>query len=168
MVRQKTGTIHVKWVRSGIAFPRQQKEMVASLGLRHLNQVVERPDTAQIRGVVAKIPHLLQVVPTPASPSWAAVAEYEIVAGETAPRPGKAGAKRVEAAPEAVATRLPQPESAATEVVEGADSRKKAGAQQARVSAIAEEPAAKSEEKKPRKRKAVEGKESKFPKKGKK
>jgi large subunit ribosomal protein L30 len=32
------------------------------LGLTKLNQVVERPDNASIRGVVAKVPHLLRIV----------------------------------------------------------------------------------------------------------
>ena len=59
---QKTDTIHIKWVRSGIALPRQQRRVVASLGLSRLNQVVVRPDTPQFRGMVAKVPHLLQVV----------------------------------------------------------------------------------------------------------
>jgi len=33
--------------------------MVRALGLRKLNQVVEKPDTPGFRGMVAKIPHLL-------------------------------------------------------------------------------------------------------------
>ena len=32
------------------------------LGLRKVNQVVERPDTPGLRGMVKKIPHLLEVV----------------------------------------------------------------------------------------------------------
>ena len=38
------------------------KEMVRSIGLRKLNQIVERPDDASMRGVVAKVPHLLRIV----------------------------------------------------------------------------------------------------------
>ena len=34
----------------------------AGLGLRKLNQVVERPDTPVFRGMVKKVPHLLEVV----------------------------------------------------------------------------------------------------------
>ena len=55
-------TVRIRWVRSWIGFNRRQKEVVRSLGLRRLNQVVERPDTPQIRGIVAKIPHLVAVV----------------------------------------------------------------------------------------------------------
>jgi large subunit ribosomal protein L30 len=36
--------------------------IVRSLGLRKINQVVERPDTASFRGMVKKIPHLLAIV----------------------------------------------------------------------------------------------------------
>lgn len=166
-MRQKTGTIHIKWVRSAIALPRQQKRMVASLGLRHLNQVVERPDTAQIRGVVAKIPHLLQVIPAPVPPSWTAVAEYEIVAGKALSRPEKVVVKRVERAPEKAAVKLPEPETAAAEV-KGAAPRKKSGARKTRVSAAAKKPAAKSVKEKPGKSRAAQDKKSKSTKKGKK
>jgi large subunit ribosomal protein L30 len=54
--------IKIQYYRSVIAFPKTQKEIVRSLGLRKLNQVVERPDTASMRGTVAKVPHLLRIV----------------------------------------------------------------------------------------------------------
>lgn len=54
--------IKIQYYRSTIAFPKTQKEIVRSLGLRKLNQVVERPDTPSMRGVVAKVPHLLRIV----------------------------------------------------------------------------------------------------------
>ena len=40
----------------------KHKVIVRSLGLTKLNQVVERPDTPAIRGMVAKIPHLVRIV----------------------------------------------------------------------------------------------------------
>jgi large subunit ribosomal protein L30 len=54
--------IRIQYYRSTIAFPAKQKEIVRSLGLRKLNQVVERPDTASMRGAVAKVPHLLRII----------------------------------------------------------------------------------------------------------
>ncbi len=54
--------IKIQYYRSTIAFPKTQKEIVRSLGLRKLNQVVERPDTPSMRGVVAKVPHLLRII----------------------------------------------------------------------------------------------------------
>ena len=54
--------IKIQYYRSTIAFPSRQKEIVRSLGLTKLNQVVERPDTASMRGAVAKVPHLLKII----------------------------------------------------------------------------------------------------------
>ncbi|HTS34429.1 MAG TPA: 50S ribosomal protein L30 [Candidatus Solibacter sp.] len=56
------GTIQLKWVRSAICTPVKQKLVVKGLGFTRLNQVIERPDTPAIRGMVAKIPHLIEVV----------------------------------------------------------------------------------------------------------
>jgi large subunit ribosomal protein L30 len=56
------GTIKIKLVRSPICAPRIQKIVVRGLGLRKINQVVERPDNASIRGMVAKVPHLAVIV----------------------------------------------------------------------------------------------------------
>jgi large subunit ribosomal protein L30 len=56
------GTIRIQYYRSFIAAPKKQKAMVRSLGLIKLNQVVERPDTASMRGAVAKVPHLLRIL----------------------------------------------------------------------------------------------------------
>ncbi len=55
-------TIKIKLVRSPICSPEKHKEIVRGLGLRKINQVVERPDNAGIRGMVAKVPHLVAVV----------------------------------------------------------------------------------------------------------
>lgn len=78
MTEKAQKRIHIKWVRSGIGFTRRQKGMVQSLGLRRLNQVVERPDTPQIRGLVENIPHLVEIVAEPAQPAWLSVPEYTI------------------------------------------------------------------------------------------
>ena len=56
------GKIKIKLVRSPICTPETLKVIVRSLGLKKINQVVERPDTPSFRGMVAKIPHLLAVV----------------------------------------------------------------------------------------------------------
>ena len=57
-----SGTVHLKWVRSAICAPEKQKKVVKGLGFTRLNQVIERPDTAAIRGMVAKVPHLIEIV----------------------------------------------------------------------------------------------------------
>jgi len=54
--------IRIQYYRSTIAFPQSQKDIVISLGLRKLNQIVERPDTPSMRGAVEKVPHLLRII----------------------------------------------------------------------------------------------------------
>ncbi|MBI3208373.1 MAG: 50S ribosomal protein L30 [Candidatus Solibacter usitatus] len=54
--------IKIKLVRSPICTPETHKSIVRSLGLRKMNQIVERPDNAGFRGMVKKVPHLLQIV----------------------------------------------------------------------------------------------------------
>ena len=56
------GKIRIQYYRSFIAFPKTQKVIVRSVGLTKLNQIVERPDTPAMRGVVAKVPHLLRII----------------------------------------------------------------------------------------------------------
>jgi large subunit ribosomal protein L30 len=58
----KKKKIRIQYVRSAIRRPGKQKEVVRGLGLRKLNQVVERVDRPEIRGMVAKIPHLVRIV----------------------------------------------------------------------------------------------------------
>ena len=55
-------TIRIQYYRSAIACPKKHKIIVRSVGLTRLNQIVERPDTPSMRGVVAKVPHLLRMV----------------------------------------------------------------------------------------------------------
>ena len=57
-----SGKIQLKWVRSAICTPVKHKRVVKGLGFTRLNQVIERPDTAAIRGMVKKIPHLVEIV----------------------------------------------------------------------------------------------------------
>lgn len=59
---QQQGKIRIQYYRSFIASPVTHKTIVRSLGLRKLNQIVERPDTDSMRGAVAKVPHLLRIV----------------------------------------------------------------------------------------------------------
>jgi large subunit ribosomal protein L30 len=54
--------IKIQWYRSTIATPEKHKVIVRSLGLTKLNQVVERPDTPDVRGMVTKVPHLLRII----------------------------------------------------------------------------------------------------------
>ncbi len=53
--------LSIKLVRSCIGRPEKQRRVVAGLGLRKMNQVVVRQDTPEIRGMVNKISHMLEV-----------------------------------------------------------------------------------------------------------
>jgi large subunit ribosomal protein L30 len=57
-----SGKIQLKWVRSAICAPVKQKLVIKGLGFTRLNQVIERPDNNAIRGMVAKVPHLVEFV----------------------------------------------------------------------------------------------------------
>ena len=54
--------IKIQYYRSMIGFSHKQKDIVKKMGLRKLNQIVERQDSPATRGVVAKVPHLLRIV----------------------------------------------------------------------------------------------------------
>jgi large subunit ribosomal protein L30 len=56
------GTLRLKYVRSKICTPVSHKKVVKGLGFTRLNQIIERPDNAAIRGMVAKVPHLVEIV----------------------------------------------------------------------------------------------------------
>jgi large subunit ribosomal protein L30 len=56
------GRIKIKMIGSVIGCPEDQRATVRGLGLRRLQQVVEREDTPMVRGMVRKIPHLVAVV----------------------------------------------------------------------------------------------------------
>jgi len=68
----------VKWVRSGIGFTKHQKEMIRNLGLHRLHEVTERADTPSVRGLVAKVPHFVEIVGEKPAPAWANIQEYKI------------------------------------------------------------------------------------------
>jgi large subunit ribosomal protein L30 len=53
--------IRVTLVRSPIGYPERQKRTVRALGLRKMNQTVEHNDNPVIRGMIAKVVHLVEV-----------------------------------------------------------------------------------------------------------
>lgn len=54
--------IKIKQVRSAINRTARQKATIKALGFSKLNQVVEHEETPQIRGMINKVQHLIQVV----------------------------------------------------------------------------------------------------------
>ncbi len=55
-------TIRIRQVRSGIGCPVEMRETLKALGLGKMHRVAERADTKEVRGMIAKIPHLVEVV----------------------------------------------------------------------------------------------------------
>ena len=55
------GMLKVKLVRSLIGRPRKQREVVKGLGLRKVDSEVIRKDCPEIRGMINKIVHLVDV-----------------------------------------------------------------------------------------------------------
>lgn len=60
--KENSGKIKIQYYRSVIGYSKKQKEVIKSLGMTKLNQTVERPDNHAMRGIVAKVPHLLRIV----------------------------------------------------------------------------------------------------------
>jgi large subunit ribosomal protein L30 len=53
--------LKIQLVRSPIGYTERQKKTVLALGLKRMNQTVERPNNPAIRGMVDSIIHLLKV-----------------------------------------------------------------------------------------------------------
>ncbi|MGN0916854.1 MAG: 50S ribosomal protein L30 [Candidatus Enterousia sp.] len=54
--------ITVKQVKSIIGRPESQRKVVAALGLGRIGKTNEVEDTASVRGMVAKVSHLVEIV----------------------------------------------------------------------------------------------------------
>ena len=62
MADKKKQTIKVKQVGSPIRRPQKQRKVLKGLGLGKMHRVVELEDTPAVRGMVATVPHLAQIV----------------------------------------------------------------------------------------------------------
>ncbi len=56
--------IKVKWVRSVIGRQESQRETIRGLGCRRLHQTVTVLDRPEIRGMIGRVNHLLEVIET--------------------------------------------------------------------------------------------------------
>lgn len=66
MAKKETKTpveniIRVTLIKSPIGYTKRQKETVRVLGLRRMNQTVEHVDSPSLRGMLAKVRHLVRV-----------------------------------------------------------------------------------------------------------
>jgi len=55
-------SLRLKLAKSGIATPKDQKATIRALGFRWVGDVVERPDTPDVRGRIRKIAHLVEIL----------------------------------------------------------------------------------------------------------
>ncbi len=54
--------IKIKLVRSVIGREEKHKKTIEALGLRKIGQVVEKEDTPQIRGMIALVDYMVEVI----------------------------------------------------------------------------------------------------------
>jgi large subunit ribosomal protein L30 len=54
--------LKIEYYKSAIGSSGRHKLIVKGLGFKRLNQVVERVDTPAVRGMVARIPHLVRIL----------------------------------------------------------------------------------------------------------
>ena len=59
--KTETKSIRITLVRSPIGYTVRQKATVRALGLRKMNQTVEHIDSPSLRGMLAKVSHLVDV-----------------------------------------------------------------------------------------------------------
>lgn len=62
MANEAKKTIKIKQIGSPIRRPASQKAILIGLGLGKMNRIVERLDTPEVRGAIAKLPHMVVVV----------------------------------------------------------------------------------------------------------
>lgn len=61
MAKKKTANLQITLVRSPHGRKIKQRRTLDALGLRRMNQTVERPDHESIRGMIETVKHLVQV-----------------------------------------------------------------------------------------------------------
>ncbi len=53
--------LNVTWRKSAIGYRQDQKDTIRALGLRRLNQTVSHADSPDVRGMLNKVRHLVEV-----------------------------------------------------------------------------------------------------------
>jgi large subunit ribosomal protein L30 len=59
---KKKSTIRIRQVRSTIGAIPSHREVIRGLGLRRIRHEVQREDTPAVRGMVARVSHLVEVI----------------------------------------------------------------------------------------------------------
>ena len=58
-------SIRIKLIKSPIGVPKKLRKVLVGLGLRKTNVAVIRKDTPEIRGMIFKVKHLVEVSESP-------------------------------------------------------------------------------------------------------
>jgi large subunit ribosomal protein L30 len=53
--------LRITLIRSPIGVPKKRRQVLRGLGLRRMLQTVTHPDTNQVRGLIDKVRHLIEV-----------------------------------------------------------------------------------------------------------
>ncbi|MFQ5407432.1 MAG: 50S ribosomal protein L30 [Anaerolineales bacterium] len=61
MAKKKAPLLRITLVRSPIGNTQRHKDTIRALGLRRLHMTVEQKDTPQLRGMLYKVAHLVEV-----------------------------------------------------------------------------------------------------------
>jgi large subunit ribosomal protein L30 len=59
--KTKPKTLRITLIKSPIGYSERQKRTVQAIGLRKMNQTVEQQDSESLRGMLAKVSHLILV-----------------------------------------------------------------------------------------------------------
>lgn len=62
--KAKSGQLKITQVRSLIGRPQDQRRTVRALGLKRIRHSVTQPDRPEIRGMIRKVSHLIEVEET--------------------------------------------------------------------------------------------------------
>lgn len=60
--QESVSKVKIQQIGSGIGCTRDMRETLRALGLNKIHQVVERIDTPSMRGMIAKVTHLVRVI----------------------------------------------------------------------------------------------------------
>ena len=58
----KKNTIRIQQYKSAIGYNKKQRLILRGLGIRRINQIIERENTPEVMGMIKKIPHLVRIV----------------------------------------------------------------------------------------------------------
>ena len=53
--------LRIKWVKSDIGYAKEQRRTLKALGFHRLHETVEHEDSPPVRGMIAKVSHLVKV-----------------------------------------------------------------------------------------------------------